>query len=62
MSKTETRAVVVSAGEVKTEDGKTHKQGVTLNLPDVEARKLIRAGLVRDAQATAAAQTEKGGK
>ncbi|MFB7798934.1 hypothetical protein [Isoptericola sp. NPDC056134] len=62
MSKTETRAVVVSAGEVKTKDGKTHKQGAALNLPDVEARMLIRAGIVRAAQATAEAQTEKGGK
>jgi len=62
MSKTETRSVVVSAGEVKTKDGKTHKQDAVLNLPDVEARMLIRAGLVRDAEAKTEAQTEKGGK
>lgn len=61
MSKTDTRAVVVAAGEVKTKDGKTHKQGATVSLPDVEARTLIRAGLVRDASVPTA-QDEKGGK
>lgn len=56
-----TRSVVVAAGEVATKDKKTHKQGATVTLPDVEARMLIRAGLVRDASRTEA-QSEKGGK
>lgn len=58
-----TRSVVVSAAEVKTRDGKTYKQGQAAQLPDVEARDLIRAGLVREASRTAEPQVaEKGGK
>ncbi len=52
-----TRSVVVAAGEVNTRDGKTHKQGAKVTLPDVEARDLIRAGLVREATTS----TEKKG-
>lgn len=63
MSKTEDkRSVTVAAAEVTTKDKKTHKQGATVSLPDVEARTLIRAGLVRDASATATVHDEKGGK
>jgi hypothetical protein len=50
MSKESTRSVVVAAGEVVTKDGKTHKQGATVSVPDVEARDLIRAGVVRAAE------------
>lgn len=57
MSKESTRSVLVAAGEVKTRDGKTHKQGARVTLPDVEARDLIRAGVVREAPAT---KTEQG--
>lgn len=60
MGMQETRAVVVAAGEVTTRDGKTHKQGATVTLPDVEARDLIRAGLVRAADAEPAKTNEKG--
>lgn len=55
MSKT--RDVTVSAGSVKTRDGKSYKQGATVTLDDVEARDLIRAGLVREATP---AKSEKG--
>ena len=49
MSDSKTRDVVVSALEVRTRDGKTHKSDAKVTLPDVEARDLIRAGLVREA-------------
>lgn len=58
MSKETTRSVVVAAGQVTTRDGKTHKQGVEVTLPDVEARDLIRAGVVREADAKPAAKKE----
>lgn len=47
MSKT--RKVTIAAGEVTTKDGKTHKQGASPTLPDVEARDLIRMGQAREA-------------
>lgn len=50
---------VVTATAVTTKDGKEHKQGATVTLPDVEARDLIRAGLAREAVIPATA--EKGG-
>ena len=59
-TESKTRSVVVAAGSVKTRDGKTHKQGAAVSLPDVEARDLIRAGLVREASATAEAQKKEG--
>jgi hypothetical protein len=43
-----TRSVVVSAPTAQTHDGKTHKQGAKLTLSDVEARDLLRAGVVRE--------------
>lgn len=58
MSKELTRSVVVSAGSVKTRDGVNHKQGTKLTLNDVEARDLLRLGVVRDAEP--AKTTEKG--
>lgn len=60
-TESKTRSVVVAAGEVTTKDKKTHQQGATVTLPDVEARMLIRAGLVREAP-RAETQSEKGGK
>lgn len=54
------RSVVVAAGQVKTRDGKTHKQGAVVELPDVEARDLIRAGVAR-AHVAAEPKTEKKG-
>lgn len=59
MSKT--RSVVVSAGEVVSRDGRKHKQGAKVSLPDVEARALIRAGVVRAAEAEPAKSTTKEG-
>lgn len=60
MSKT--RKVTIAAGEVTTKDGKTHKQGASPTLPDVEARDLIRSGLAREADnQPATASTEKKG-
>lgn len=58
MSKETTRSVVVAAGQVTTRDGRTHKQGAEVTLPDVEARDLIRAGVVRGADAKPAAKKE----
>jgi hypothetical protein len=58
MSNDKTRSVVVAAGEVVTRDGRKHKQGAEVNLPDVEARDLIRAGVVREASAKPAAKKE----
>ena len=43
------RSVTIAAAEVTTRDGKTHPQGATVSLPDVEARDLIRAGRARAA-------------
>lgn len=60
MSKEPTRSVVVAAGEVVTRDGRTHRQGAKVTLSDVEARDLIRAGRVRDADAEPAKSSEKG--
>lgn len=57
-TESKTRDVTVAAGQVTTKDGKTHKQGATVSLDDVEARDLIRAGLVREG--TSAPKTEKG--
>jgi hypothetical protein len=51
MSKETTRPVVVAAGTVTTRDGVTHKQGTKLTLNDVEARDLLRLGVVRAADA-----------
>lgn len=51
MSKETTRSVVVAAGEVTTRDGRKHKQGTKVSLPDVEARDLMRLGVVRAADA-----------
>lgn len=48
MSKEATRSVVVAAGSVTTKDGKTHKQGAKVTLPDVEARELLFLGVARD--------------
>lgn len=56
MSKEATRSVVVAAGSVETRDGRTHKQGATVTLPDVEARDLLRAGVVRLAEPKTAAK------
>lgn len=60
MSKETTRSVVVAAGQVTTRDGKTHKQGAEVALSDVEARDLIRAGVVRAAEAKPAAVKKEG--
>ena len=51
MSNKSTRSVVVAAGEVVTRDGRTHKQGTKVSVPDVEARDLLRLGVVRAAEA-----------
>jgi hypothetical protein len=48
MSKEATRSVVVAAGSVTTKDGREHKQGAKVTLPDVEARELLFLGVVRD--------------
>lgn len=62
MSKETTRSVVVAAGSVTTKDGREHKQGAKVTLPDVEARELLFLGVVREPAAEASlADLDKAG-